>query len=210
MASTPAVGSSSSRSFGSCRTQAASASRCFQPPESWPGELVAPVRQAHPVEDRAHRLAPVGQLVDAGDEVEVLVDRQILVQAEALRHVADLAADRVRLAEDVVAEAGPRAVVGLEQAAQHADGRGLAAAVGAEEAADLALGDPQVEALDHLEVAEALAQAAHVDDIGRHGAPGAGAAGVTVTGCPGLSSLACSGGARASARNTNLPRVDSE
>ena len=34
LASTPAVGSSSSKSFGRCRTQAASASRCFQPPES--------------------------------------------------------------------------------------------------------------------------------------------------------------------------------
>ncbi len=104
------------------------------------------------------RRPAVRHLVDAGDEVEVLEHRQVLVEAEALRHVADLAADFVRLGDDVVAEALARAAVGLEEAAEHADGRRLAAAVGPEKAADLALGDLQVQALDHLEVAEALAQ----------------------------------------------------
>ena len=113
----------------------------------------------------------------------------------------------MRLADDVVAEAGPRAAVGREQAAQHADGRRLAAAVGAEKAADLAARDLQAQALDHLEVAEALAQIVHVDDEIVHG--DAAASGFTVTGWPGLSSVAWSGVGRASARKTNLARVDS-
>ena len=43
----------------------------------------------------------VGKAIDAGDELEVLQDRQVLVKAEALRHVADVALDllaaRVRM-----------------------------------------------------------------------------------------------------------------
>ncbi len=120
-------------------------------------QLVAPVVEAHALHDLPHRRVAVRHLVDAGDEVEVLEHRQVLVEAEALRHVADLAADFVRLVDDVVAEALARAAVRLEQAAQHADRRRLAAAVRAEKAADLAFGDLQVEALDHLEVAETLA-----------------------------------------------------
>ena len=71
---------------------------------------------------------------------------------------------RARLADDVVAEAGAAAAVGDEQAAQHADGRRLAAAVGAEKPADLALRDLEVEPVDHAPRAEALAQPVDVDD----------------------------------------------
>ena len=42
----------------------------------------------------SHRRAPVRHLVDARDEIQVLDDRQVVVEAELLRHVADLAADR--------------------------------------------------------------------------------------------------------------------
>jgi hypothetical protein len=44
----------------------------------------------------------------------------------------------------------PLALVGREQAAQHADGGGLAAAVRAEEAIDAAARDLHVEMVDHL------------------------------------------------------------
>ena len=52
-----------------------------------------------------------------------------------------------------------------------------------------------------------LRNPADVDDVVAHGGP---AAGVPVTGWPGLSSAACVFGGRASARKTNLPRFDSE
>ena len=113
------------------------------------GELVRAVGEAEPLQRLGHPLAPPVQGVEAGDEVEVLPDGEILVEAEALGHVADLALDRPRLVDDVVAEAGAAAAVGRQQAAQHADGRGLAAAVGAEEAADLAALDLDAEVVDH-------------------------------------------------------------
>ena len=52
------------------------------------------------------RVARLRHAIDARDEFEILADRQILIEAEALRHVADIALDLVGLGEDVVAEAG--------------------------------------------------------------------------------------------------------
>ena len=57
---------------------------------------------------------------------------------------------------------------GAQQAAHHADGRGLAGAVGAQEAEDLALLDVERDAVDGREVAEALGEAVELDR-GRHG-----------------------------------------
>src|SRR5690606_20090319 len=79
--------------------------------------------------------APVDP-VHAGDEIEVLADRQILVERELLRHVAGLLLDAGRIAPDVEAEAGALALVGRQQSAQHADGRRLARSIGAEKAVD--------------------------------------------------------------------------
>ena len=97
------------------------------------GELAAPILELHALDDRLDRSPAVLHLEDAGDEIEILEDREVVVQTEALRHIADFAADFVRLANDVVADALSGAGVGDEQPAQHADGRRLAAAVGARE-----------------------------------------------------------------------------
>ena len=42
-------------------------------------------------------LLGIGEAVDAGDELQVLLDGEVLVEAEALRHVADVALDLVAL-----------------------------------------------------------------------------------------------------------------
>ena len=68
-----------------------------------------------------------------------------------------------RVAEDVEAEAGAAAAIRRKQAAQHADRGRLAAAVGAEKAADLAASRPQRQALDDLARAVTLAQIVDVD-----------------------------------------------
>src|SRR5262249_51483710 len=144
--------------------------------------------------------------VDVGDEIEVLLHGEVFVEAELLRHVADLAADQRRLLDDVEAEAGAAAGIGDEQAAQHPDGRGLAAAIGAEKSADLSGRDLEVEPVDHGGGAEAFAQRMDVDDEVRHRAAcilcacaaSTVAAGRTATGWPGLIITACSGGGRAS------------
>src|SRR6185503_2393290 len=93
-------------------------------------------------------LQPV-EPVDAADELEILADGEILVEAEALGHVSGLALDRLALAHQVVAQARTAAAVRREQAADHAQGRGLARAVGAEEAADAALLDAEAQMVDH-------------------------------------------------------------
>src|SRR5262249_28604277 len=118
-------------------------------------------------------------------------------------HVADVALDRVRLRADVVAQAGAVALVGGEQPAQHADGGGLAGAVGAEEAVDLAALHPHRQVAHDRAVAEGFGQAFDVDgDVGCCGHwlfPN-----VTLTGWPTRSRSGFSG--RASIRNTSLER----
>ena len=57
------------------------------------------------------------------------------------------------------------AAVGVVHAQQHADRRGLPRAVGAQEAVDLALPDPQVEAVQRLDLPEALDEALGLDEI---------------------------------------------
>ena len=161
------------------------------------GELALAVGEAQPIDCLGYPPAASVHGIEAADEVEVLPDREILVEAEALRHVADLTLDRPRLLDDVVAEAAAAARIGREQAAQHADGRGLAAAVGAEEAADLAAIDLDRDMVDHGARPEALDQPLGVDHRAHRGC--------TSTGWPGWSAIPSLG--QASAMNTSLLRV---
>ena len=163
LGSTPAVGSSSSSSCGLGSVQAPSASRCFQPPDSSPASCSSRPVKAEPLDRRARGGDRLGDAVDAGDEFQVLAHREILIEAEALRHVADVALDLVGLGADVVAEAGAVALVGREQPAQHADGGGLAGAVGPEEAVDRAALDLHGQVAHHRAAVERLGQAVDVD-----------------------------------------------
>src|SRR5712671_6979928 len=54
----------------------------------------------------------IADAVDARNELEVLAHREILIEAEALRHVADLLLDLFRLGPDVVTEARAASLVG--------------------------------------------------------------------------------------------------
>src|SRR6185369_3104649 len=96
------------------------------------------------------------------------------------------------------------AAVGSQQAADHAQRRGLARAVGPEEAADAALLDAEADMVDHGALAVALDQVVDVDRQ-RHGRL-YGANGATVIGRPG-GSLVWVGSGRASIRNTSLARA---
>ena len=90
------------------------------------GELVLARGEAETFEGLVDGTGKVFEVVEPCHEGEVLADRQVLVEGEALRHVADVALDRLRLGEDVVAEAGPVTAIGVKQPADHADGGGLA------------------------------------------------------------------------------------
>ena len=77
------------------------------------------------------------------------------------------AADRVGLADDVVAEHARAAGVGAQQRGEHADRRRLAGAVGAEHAVDRAARDGEVDAVDRARLAERLDEAGGLDGRGR-------------------------------------------
>ena len=166
--STPPVGSSRKSTRGRWSTEQARARRCFQPPGSdWvrrsclafePRRRHAPRPRALPGRGRAGRRRR--------RRSEVLADGQVVVEAEALGHVADAPLHVLRLAAHVEAEHARPARGGGEQAAEHADGGGLARAVAAQQAEHLAFPHGEAEVVDGGEGAEALDQPVDLDDVG--------------------------------------------
>ena len=59
------------------------------------GELVGASREPEPPDGLGRRPPRVRHAIDARHEFEILADRQVVVEAEALRHVADVALDLV-------------------------------------------------------------------------------------------------------------------
>ena len=74
--------------------------------------------------------------MQVGEQVEVLGDAQVLVQAEALRHVADRRMRLRGIGRHVVAEHIDAAARGAQQAGDQAQQRGLAGAVRPDQAGD--------------------------------------------------------------------------
>ncbi len=111
------------------------------------------------------RLALAGEPIGAGEEVEVLGDRQLAVERELLRHVADALARRGARRAQVDAGDAQRAAGRRQQAAEHAEGGRLAGAVGAEQAEDLAGLDLEADVVDGGEGAELAHQIADLDGV---------------------------------------------
>ena len=126
-------------------------------------ELVFTMREAEVFEPLVNGFFGIGNSVDAGDEGEVFLDREVLVKAEALGHVADLAFDGGAFADHIETQASSLPRIGSEEAAEHSDEGRLAAAVGAEEPVDLALANAQVDLIDDGAAVEALGHTAHID-----------------------------------------------
>src|SRR5262249_24896457 len=94
------------------------------------GELVATLGESQALEAVAHGLAPVPEGINARHKIEVLGNSQIFPEAKALGHVTNLALESTAFADYVMTEASAAASAGAQQAAEHADKRGLAAALG--------------------------------------------------------------------------------
>src|SRR6185437_2216685 len=129
-------------------------------------QLLLAAGQAKALDHLARGAACVVDAIESRHELQILPHRKVLIQREALRHVADLALDLVGVATDVVAEAGALAAIRRQQAAEHADGRGLAAAVGPEKAVDRAALDLHRQLMHDLAALERLGQAPDVDRDG--------------------------------------------
>ena len=171
--STPPVGSSRKTIRGSWRTAQPRARRCFQPTERVRVRLRS--RPSRPAISRtqARRVSTAffGQAVGAAEEADVLDHGQVLVERELLRHVADRPLDALGLAADVEAADRRRPGGRVEEAAEHADGRGLAGSVGPEKAEDPAAVDIEGDRIDGREVAEPLRERLDLDRMFGHGAP---------------------------------------
>src|SRR6185312_8448108 len=99
-------------------------------------ELLLAALQSQPIDRSARGGARPRQPVDASDEFEVFAYRQVFIEAEALRHIADARLDLVGFLADVVAEAGAGPLVRRQKPAQHADCGRFARSVGPKEAVD--------------------------------------------------------------------------
>ena len=126
-------------------------------------QLLRTVREPEFLDAFLHQLRPVFHAVHARDKIEILGNGQVLVEAETLRHIADLLLDRFAVVDDIVAEAGAAAGVGAEQAAKHADESRLAAAVGTEKSVDFAGGHLEIDLVDDGVLAEALCHPFDID-----------------------------------------------
>src|SRR5580704_8182501 len=75
--------------------------------------------------------------IDAAEEINVLADRQVVIQRELLRHIADVALDVLALGANI--EAGHRGLAfrRIEESAEDANGRALPCSVRAEKSKDL-------------------------------------------------------------------------
>src|SRR5215470_2271824 len=129
-----------------------------------PRKLGGPISEAHALHEPLHSLPSVADLVDPADKIEVFLDGEILVKAEALCHVSDLAADARGVANNVETQTDPASAIRRQEAAQHADCRGLTAAIGPEKTTDLTGLDPQIQLLHDRIGAKALFQVTNIDD----------------------------------------------
>src|SRR5260370_37176129 len=104
------------------------------------GELVFALCQSELLEAFTHGLSPILHVIHARDKIEIFLNAQILPKTEPLCHVADFPFDCLAFGDYVVTQNPARSVVRSKQSAQHAQKRGLPAAVWAEEPVDFARG----------------------------------------------------------------------
>ena len=133
-----------------------------------------------------------GDAEEIGEERDVLVDGQVLVEAEPLRHVAHMRAHALRLGDGVHPLDRDRALVGRHHRGEEAHDGGLAGAVGTDEAEHLARRALEAELVDGDGGAEPFRQSADLDGGSQrravHDCPGALTAIFASAGRPGTSS----------------------
>src|SRR2546428_843763 len=112
---------------------------------------------------RARAELRLRQAVEARREAQVLLDRQVAVEAEGLRAVADARLERRHVAAQIVAEDGRLAGLDLAEPCQRAQERRLPGAVGPDDAHDLAPLEHEIDAAERAPAAVALLEGAEPD-----------------------------------------------
>src|SRR5574338_634130 len=128
--------------------------------------LPRPVGQTDDLQHLVHPL-PQGRAlhaVQAAEEAQVLACREVRVDGQVLRHVADGALQRGGSRAELLAVDQHLAPVAGQDAADHGDGGRLAGAVRPEQAVRLSRRDLEADAVDRRPVAEPLAQVGGDED----------------------------------------------
>ena len=131
------------------------------------GAKLGKVAQPDEVNRLVHQLAAALAVVDvkAAEIVDVLAHGELVEYRHLLRHHADAALEVVAGGRHGLAEQLDGAFVVGEQLQNAVDGRGLARAVGAQQAKDLAGGDAQAKVVERDKVVVALDEVFDVDDV---------------------------------------------
>ncbi len=135
--------------------------------------------------------------MEVGVEVEVLLNGEVLVEPELLRHVADAVLHRLRVAGDVDAEHVEVAAVGRQQPGDQADERRLAGAVGADQRRQPAVLDGERDVVERRDGLAGLALEALADVAAGDGGTG----GVHFAAVAGWSAVRCDGRRHAEAQH---------
>jgi len=138
---------------------------------------------------RARTPVRLGDAAEPGEELDVLGDGQVGVQAELLAHVADLGGHAIRVAHDRRAEHARLSGVGAQDRCEHPQQSRLPGAVGADQPVQHPFRNRQVHPVDGDRRAERTPQAPRLDRgrwTGRLGRAFGGHGRVTSTGNPGL------------------------
>ncbi len=131
------------------------------------GAELGKVAQADKVDRLVHQRAAALAVVDVetAEIVDVLAHGELVEHRHLLRHHTDAALEVVAGGRHALAEQLDGALVVGEQLQDAVDGRGLARAVGAQQAKDLAGGDTQVKVVERNKVVVALNEVFDVDDV---------------------------------------------
>ncbi len=182
--SSPVVGSSRKMSGGCAMRDAARSRRRRMPPEKFlRGRFAASVRPNRSSSSAALRRESARESPSRRPKsMRFSLAERCLVDGRVLPGHADELTDDLRLLDDVVAEDASGAAVGTQQRREHADGGGLAGAVGSEDAVDGAGLDAEVDAVDRPVLAEHLHE-----PLGLDGPVSGGSCHVTSIRAPALS-----------------------
>ncbi len=160
--SSPTVGSSSSRSFGSWISARANSIRRRWPPGQLARAVLAPVDEADALKlgGDARRGDRPGDTVQGGVVIHVLFDRQVEVEGRLLEHRADPGQCLQIAPAQIVAIDRDRAVAAVIKAGDEREQRGLTRAVQAQQNGEIASTDGEADAVQRLTLTEAVADIA--------------------------------------------------
>ncbi len=164
MGSSALVGSSSMSRLGALISACAMPSRCFIPREKPPTRVRDRGKPSHLEQcggARVERRAVEPE--EPSRELEVLARRHPRIEAWHIGEEADLRADRVVCARDIMAEDVSRTRGRTRESRKDSQRRGLSSAVTSEEAEHHARSDDEIGVVEGDRVAEALGQAAKLD-----------------------------------------------